>query len=58
MSYPLSGRIEDLDDEEVRNLRPKWESLWAPIPIILYVVTALQVGVFVLSLTVFHYRFM
>jgi hypothetical protein len=57
-SHPLSGRIEDLSDEEVLHLRPKWDSLWAPIPIILYVVSALQAGVFVLSLTLFHYRFM
>jgi len=57
-SPPLGGPIEDLNDEEVRNLRPKWDSLWAPVPIILYLINALQVVLFVLSLTVFHYRFM
>ena len=55
---PLSGHIEDLSDEEVRHLELKWDSLWAPIPIILYVWTVVQIGLFVLSLTVFHYRFM
>jgi hypothetical protein len=55
---PLSGHIEDLSDEEVRRLELKWDSLWAPIPIILYVGTVVQIGLFVLSLTVFHYRFM
>ncbi len=57
-SHALSDRIEDLNDEEVRYLKPKWDSLWAPIPIFLYVVTVVQIGVFILSLTVFHYRFM
>jgi hypothetical protein len=36
----------------------KWESLWSTVPITLYTATAVQVGLFVLSLTVFHYRFM
>ena len=57
-SHSIGGRIENLNDEEVQHVRPKWDSLWAPIPVILYVISALQVGVFVLSLTVFHYRFM
>ena len=52
------GPIEDLDDEEVRHLNLKWDSLWSPIPIILYVATVGGIGIFVLSLTVFHYRFM
>ena len=56
--HALSGRIEDLDDEEVRHLNLNWDSPWGPIPIILYASSALQVGLFVLSLTVFHYRFM
>jgi hypothetical protein len=56
---PAPGsRIEDLDDEQVRHLNLEWDSLWSPIPIIAYVSTASQVGLFVLSLTVFHYRFM
>jgi hypothetical protein len=57
-SRSLRDHVEDLDDEEVQQLKPKWDSFRAPIPVILYVVTALQIGVFVLSLTVFHYRFM
>ena len=36
----------------------KWESLWSTVPITLYTATAVQVGLFVLSLTVFHYPFM
>jgi len=36
----------------------KWESLWSTVPITLYTATAAQLGLFVLSLTVFHYRFM
>jgi hypothetical protein len=51
-------RIEDLSDEEVRHLNPEWEKFWGPIPIILYALTVGQFGLFVLSLTVFHYRFM
>jgi len=54
----LSGHIEDLSDEEVRHLELKWATLWAPIPIILYVETLVQIGLFVLSLIVFDYRFM
>ena len=54
----LSAHIEDLNDEEVQHLELKWATLWAPIPIILYAATVVQVGLFVLSLTVFHYRFM
>jgi len=54
----LSGHIEDLSDEEVRDLNLKWNSLLAPIPILLYAATIVQIGLFVLSLTVFHYRFM
>jgi hypothetical protein len=56
--HALSGHIEDLSDEEVRDLKLKWNSLLTPIPIILYAATVLQIGLFVLSLTVFHYRFM
>jgi hypothetical protein len=56
--HALSDRIEDLDDEEVRHLELKWDSLWAPIPIIVYGGTVLQLGLFALSLTVFDYRFM
>ena len=56
--HALSGRIEDLSDEEVRHLKLKWDSLLAPIPIILYAATVVQIGLFVLGLTVFHYRFM
>jgi type IV secretory pathway VirB3-like protein len=57
-SPTVGSRIEDLNDEEVRHLNLKWDSLWSPIPIIAYVATAGQIGLFVLSLTVFHYRFM
>jgi hypothetical protein len=55
---PTLDRIEDLDDEQVRHLNLKWDSLWSPIPKIAYVATAAQVGLFVLCLTVFHYRFL
>jgi hypothetical protein len=50
--------IEELSDEEVRSLSLKLETRWSTIPIILYASTAVQVGLFVLSLTVFHYQFM
>jgi|SRR6516165_2409902 hypothetical protein len=36
----------------------KWESLWSTVPITLYTATAAQLGLFVLSLTVFHYPFL
>jgi hypothetical protein len=36
----------------------KWESLWSTVPITLYAATAVQIGIFVLSLTVFHYSFL
>ena len=54
----VGSNIEDLNDEQVRHLNLKWESRWSTIPITLYAATAVQVGLFVLSLTVFHYRFM
>lgn len=54
----LGSGIEDLTDEEVRHLTPWRYPLWGPIPIILYASTLVQVGLFVLSLTVFGYRFM
>lgn len=53
-----SARIEGLDDEEVRHLDLEWDYFWSPIPMILYVASLAQVGVFVVSLTVFHYPFM
>ena len=58
---PPPGIIEDLNDEQVRdlNLTRSWrDSSLDPIPIILYVCTVAQIGLFVVSLTVFHYRFM
>lgn len=58
MTPALASPIEDLTDEEVRHITFKWESLGSTIPIVLYAGTVLQVGLFVLSLTVFHYRFM
>lgn len=54
----LGSRIEDLSDEQVRHLPLEWEKFWGPIPIVLYAATVVQIGLFVLSLTVFHYRFM
>jgi hypothetical protein len=54
----VGGHIEDLNDEEVGQLNLRWESRWAALPIIYYVVTAIHIVLFVLSLTVFHYRFM
>jgi hypothetical protein len=58
---PVPGPIEELNDEEVHRLNlslsvSHW--LWTPVPIVLYTATIAQVGIFVLSLTVFHYRFM
>jgi len=57
MASVLSGRIEDLDDEEVRHLPLKWDSLLSPIPLILYASTLGGIVISVLCLTVFHYRF-
>ena len=54
----VDRNIEDLNDEEVRHLSLKLKTRWSTIPIILYAATAVQVGLFVLSLTVFHYQFM
>jgi hypothetical protein len=58
---PVLGTIEELNDEEVHRLNlglsmSRW--LWTPVPIVLYTATIAQVGLFMLSLTVFHYRFM
>jgi hypothetical protein len=58
---PVPGPIEELNDEAVHRLNlslsvSHW--LWTPVPIVLYTATIAQVGIFVLSLTVFHYRFM
>ena len=58
---PAVGAIEELSDEEMHRLnlslsRRKW--IWTPVPVILYIATIAQVGIFVLSLTVFDYRFM
>lgn len=56
---PAHGsRIEDLTDEEVRHLDFKWEPLRSAIPIAFCAATLVQVGISVLGLTVFHYRFM
>jgi hypothetical protein len=55
------GDIERLDDEEVRELNlssSKWRWLWRPLPIVLYAVIAIHLGLLVIALTVFHYRFM
>lgn len=56
-----SGAVEELNDAEVRRLNLNLSSrqwFWAPVPILLYTGTLAQVGLFVLSLTVFNYRFM
>jgi hypothetical protein len=55
------GAIEDLSDEEVNrlNLSFTWRHWWwMPVSFVLYALTIVQVGLFVLSLTVFDYRFM
>jgi hypothetical protein len=54
----VGSHIEDLNDEEVRQLNLRWESRWGVLPIVYYAGTALHIVLFVLSLTVFHYRFM
>ena len=55
------GAIKDLSDEEVRrlDLGLSWHHLLkTPFPILLYAAAIAQVGLFVLGLTVFQYRFM
>jgi len=54
----VGSHIEDLNDEGVRHLTLKWEPRWSAIPIVLYTASAVQLGLFALSLTVFHYQFM
>jgi hypothetical protein len=57
----IFGDIEKLDDEKVRELNlsgSRWHWLWRPVPIFLYTATAVQLCLFVLALTVFHYQFM
>jgi hypothetical protein len=54
----VGGHIEDLSDEEVRHLNLRWEWRWGVLPIVFYAATAIHIVLFVLSLTVFHYRFM
>jgi hypothetical protein len=54
----VGSHIEDLNDEEVRHLNLKWESRSGVIPILFYATTAIHIVLFVLSLAVFHYRFM
>jgi hypothetical protein len=54
----VGSHIEDLNDEELRHLNLRWELRWSPPAIVLYVGTAMHIVLFVLSLTVFHYRFM
>lgn len=54
----VGSHVEDLNDEEVRDLNLKWESRWSVIPMMLYPGIVIHVVLFVLSLTVFHYRFL
>jgi hypothetical protein len=54
----VGSHIEDLDDEEVGHLNLRWKSRWAALPIVYYVGTAIHIVLFMLSLTVFRYRFM
>jgi hypothetical protein len=54
----VGSHIEDLNDEEVRHLNLSWEWRLGVLPIIFYVGTVIHIVLFVLSLTVFHYRFM
>jgi hypothetical protein len=54
----LGSRIEDLTNEEVRHLNFKREPLRSAVPIALCAATLVQIGLSVLGLTVFHYRFM
>ena len=54
----VGSHIEDLSDEEVRHLNLRWEWRWGVLPIVFYAATAIHIVLFVLSLTVFHYRFM
>ena len=54
----VGSHIEDLTDEEVHHLNLKWEARWSVIPIMVYAGIAIQIVLFVLSITVFHYRFL
>jgi hypothetical protein len=58
MILPVGSHIEDLNDEEMRHLNLRWELRWSTIPIMAYAGTAIHIVLFVLSLTVFRYRFM
>jgi len=53
------GDIENLDDEQMHNLSLSTlkGELWTLFSIILCAATIAQVGLFVLSLAVYHYRF-
>jgi hypothetical protein len=58
---PGSMSVEDLDDEALIKLDKNrlWRHwLWRQVPIILYTATVVQIGLGILSLTVYHYRFM
>lgn len=55
------GGAENLDDEKLRGLDQypsKRHWLLKQIPVILYVAAIIQIGLAVLSLTVYHFRFM
>jgi hypothetical protein len=54
----VGSHIEDLNDEEVYHLNLKWELRWSVISIMIYAGFAIQIVIFVLSLTVFRYRFL
>lgn len=56
-----SANVEDLNDDELLGVdqnasRGRW--LRKQVPLILYVATIVQIGLAILSLTVYHYRFM
>ena len=55
------GNNEDCHDENAHESglgSLKWRWLWTPIPLMLYTATAVQLVLFILALTVSHYRFM
>jgi hypothetical protein len=58
----MAGRVsvETPDTEGLLNLdkNPSRRWLWQRVPIVLYAVTMIQIGLAILSLTVYHYRFM
>jgi len=55
------ARVDSLSNEELSNLDQEFSGLrwlWKPMPIVFLTATAVQIGLAVLSLTVYHYKFL